>query len=267
MSKTENTSALMGYVEGNIPRDKIDNRGVSQYINLLFQDERKENQPEQVYQFVMEDEGEVGIKPVEPDLPFNGGLKEFFADGSRVLDLGSGVGNATNQLNDIFSESNVSIVGADISIPNTEDSKDEPNLVGADFKNLPFSNNSMNRIMAVETFPRWYGDYPASMRASRDGFGNPEEELYAPDDEGLLELQREKLFERIDKTWEEIHRVAAEGCIFRGTIDRCRNEESHRRQAWKFKYLIENGWEVIIYSEEDSHHTNFIAYLPEKKTD
>jgi len=89
------TSQLMQYVEGVVFRDEIDNRGIPQYINLLFQDESKEHFPTQNYflQFDTNHQPPVIIKPIDKNIaPFFGGLQNFFKKNTTILDLGSGMG-------------------------------------------------------------------------------------------------------------------------------------------------------------------------------
>ena len=251
-------SFLKTLPDQRIFRDKIDNRGLKNYINMLFQDESSERQPEQAYEINLKD-GIFTLLECAKDKVFFGGLKDFFLKGKKILDLGSGVGRATKELNDFFINFGINIFGIDASVP-----EQKADVVGGDFVNLPFSSNSIDRIMAVETFPRWYGDYPSSMRAATNHFASPEDSMYVKGDDDLLELDREKYLQRIRQTWEEIHRIAAPGCIFRGTVEPCREKSDYENIIRKFKFLLENGWRVIVYSEKNPQYTNFIAYLPKQ---
>lgn len=252
---------LRGLSDEDIYRDKIDNRGLKQYINMLFRDESKTRRPEKVFEIKLLGDN-LKLEQHEFKQALFGGLRSFFRTGKKILDLGSGVGKATKELNDLFSNSGIDIIGIDVNIPEVKS-----DIVGADFMNLPFKNNSIDRIMALETFPRWYGDYPTSMRASTKHFFNPESTIYILGDDGLLDINKVSYLKRLEHTWNEINRVAAPGCIFRGTVQTCNSEADYLRIMSRFKPLLQKGWKVIFYSEKNPQFTNFIAYLPVKDAD
>ncbi len=253
---------LTKYTEGTVNRDKIDNRGYAQYINLLFNDEN----PQQLgltMTFELDSEGKLVEKKIDAVEQFAGGLKAFFSKGSKMLDLGSGVGNATQQLQALLAPLDITVVGIDASIP-VRTNQEPANLVGGDFANLPFADKSIDRILACETFPRWYGDYPLSMRAATPHFFSPEEKIYVEDEDGVLDLDKPKYIERIQQTWDEIARIAAPGCIYRGTLPTVRDESDYQYHARKFQPLLEKGWRVVIYSKKNNpQYATFVAYLPD----
>lgn len=155
-----------------------------------------------------------------------GGFENFFADGSMVLDLGSGKGKATREINEQFQDRNLKCVGVDYRY-SQEQPQDSKNLVAGDFKNLPFKNNSFDRVLSVESFPCWL----------------PNEE------------------KTIDKYIAEITRVSRTGTIWRGTLP----TYAGYWDTIKFpintiiRKFVESGWEVVISD------TSFSAKLVSKK--
>jgi ubiquinone/menaquinone biosynthesis C-methylase UbiE len=140
-----------------------------------------------------------------------GGLDNFFVDNSTVLDLGSGKGIAVNEINEQFADRQIKCVGVDYRY--LQEQQTAKNLVAGDFANLPFKDESFDRLLSVESFPCWL----------------PDKEL------------------AIDKYIEEITRVSKIGTIWRGTLP-----EYDEYDTIKFptdsiiRKLVENGWELVI---------------------
>jgi len=88
--------------------------------------------------------------------------------------------------------------------------------------------------------------------------------IYEKAPDGILDLNLIKYRERVKDTWEELHRVAAPGCIIRGTLGAQRTEGDFSSIAQIFKPLVSKGWQIILFSERNSDHSCFAAYLPEK---
>jgi len=141
-----------------------------------------------------------------------GGLDNFFANDSIVLDLGSGKGIAANEINKQFADRQVKCVGVDYRY-SQEQPQNGKNLVAGDFTNLPFEDKSFDRILSVESFPRWL----------------PNEE------------------QTIDRYIEEITRVSKDGTIWRGTLPKYYEYDTIKFPTDSIiKKFVENGWEVVV---------------------
>ena len=156
-----------------------------------------------------------------------GGLDNFFTKGARVLDVGSGTGRAVREINEQFIDKNVNCIGVDARYFK-EDSHD-PNLVAGSLDNLPFKDNSFDRILGVESFPAWL-----------------------PDDE-----------KSIDKNISEITRVSRLGTIWRGTLPHYDENDKIKFSVDQLTdKFVEHGWEVVT-SKQD-HFFARLIYKEEK---
>lgn len=140
-----------------------------------------------------------------------GGFDNFFSNDASALDLGSGKGVALKEINEQFKDRNVKCVGIDyryIQKPQQNSKK----LVAGDFENLPFKDNSFNRILSVESFPCWLPN-------------------------------KEKA---IDQYVSEITRVSQIGTIWRGTLPSYDiGDEIKFPTDVVIGKFVENGWEVV----------------------
>lgn len=154
-----------------------------------------------------------------------GGMDGFFEVGVRILDLGSGMGQITEQIN-IRYRGRVECVGIDYRYL-TEERPERARLVGGEFRNLPFASEKFDRILSVESFPAW--------------------------------LPRK---ENIGKYFKEITRVSKLGTIWRGTlpIERHVPYELPINDFELIGFFLENGWEVVL----DLSSCAFFARLIEK---
>ncbi len=147
-----------------------------------------------------------------------GGFDNFFAENSTVLDLGSGKGIAVNEINNQFKEHGIRCTGIDYRY-SQEQEQTAKNLVGGDFANLPFEDESFDRLLSVESFPCWL-----------------------PDDE-----------QTIDKYIEEITRVSKIGTIWRGTLPKYDEYDTINFPTDVIiKKFVKNGWEVVISGDSFS---------------
>lgn len=150
-----------------------------------------------------------------------GGIKGFFISDSNVLDLGSGSGKAVKEINNEFKTKNIKCVGIDHRYFEKKPD-DAENLFAGDFENLPFDDESFDRILSVESFPCWL-----------------------PNDEKL-----------IDRYIEEITRVSKLGTIWRGTFATYDFED---KVIFSTDQIMEkftkSGWEVF------AHNNSFSAKL------
>lgn len=146
-----------------------------------------------------------------------GGRDNFFADNSTVLDLGSGRGIAVNEINEQFVDRQIKCVGADYRY--LQEQQAVKNLVACDFANLPFKDESFNRVLSVESFPCWL----------------PVEE------------------QTIDKYIEEITRISKIGTIWRGTLPKYNEYDTIKFPTDSIiRKFVENGWEVVVSGDSFS---------------
>ncbi len=140
-----------------------------------------------------------------------GGLDHFFAEHSRILDLGSGKGLAVHEINEQLQERDITCIGIDDRYFN-EKPRDK-NLIAGDFAQLPFEDESFNRMLSVESFPCWL----------------PKEE------------------KTIDTYIEEMTRISQVGTIWRGTLPKYYEDDiiSFSTETIVRK-IVENGWEVLV---------------------
>lgn len=154
-----------------------------------------------------------------------GGLENFFTKNTRILDLGSGKGIAKDEINERFKERGVRCVGVDYRYSREQEHKVK-NLVASDFVNLPFKDESFDRILSVESFPCWL-----------------------PDEE-----------QTIDKYIEEITRVSKTGTIWRGTLPKYDEYDTIKFPTDVIiRKFVESGWEVVVSGDA------FSAKLMSKK--
>lgn len=147
-----------------------------------------------------------------------GGLNSFFSNDSLVLDLGSGRGIATQEINEQYKDKNVKCIGVDYRY-SQEPPHDAKNLVAGDFENLPFKDNAFNRILSVESFPCWL----------------PSEE------------------QAIDRYISEITRVSQIGTIWRGTLPTYEMEDAIKFPTdTLIRKFVESGWEVVVSAQSFS---------------
>lgn len=150
-----------------------------------------------------------------------GGFDNFFSNDSIILDLGSGKGIATEEINTQFKDKNIKCFGVDQRYSQNQPQPNK-NLIACNFANLPFENNSFDRILSIESFPCWL----------------PNEE------------------QTIDKYIEEITRVSKIGTIWRGTLPTYEMEDIIKFSTESLiNKFVENGWEVVVSG------TLFIAKL------
>lgn len=141
-----------------------------------------------------------------------GGYDNFFTDNSQVLDLGSGHGQVVQEINQKYSTNGIKCVGVDYRYMHDKP-ENTSNLVAGDFKNLPFADQSFDRLLSIESFPAW-------MPKDRDLIGT---------------------------YFDEITRVSKQGTIWRGTLPTYDDYEtpfmSNEQLAKEF---TKRGWELVI---------------------
>ena len=155
-----------------------------------------------------------------------GGFNDFFVDNAQILDLGSGKGIAVNEINEQFKKRGINCTGVDYRY-SQEKEQTAKNLVAGDFANLPFKDESFDRILSIESFPCWL----------------PNEE------------------QTIDRYIEEITRVSRAGTIWRGTLPKYDEYDTIKFPTdVVIRKFVENGWEVVVSRD------SFTAKLAFKKS-
>ncbi len=142
-----------------------------------------------------------------------GGEKEFFKPGSIILDIGSGVGGAVEDISKHYPK--VKTVGLDLRYGKEKAAGRRGVHIKGSWEALPFADNSFNRILAYESFPAW-------------GF------------------QKSSSFSQDIKTIKEATRVSQSGTIWRSTIA-AGSKIAGSREAI-LSGMIENGWDVYCHS-------------------
>lgn len=138
-----------------------------------------------------------------------GGLKAFFSEGTSLLDIGSGGGQAVDQMRTKYSQG-MRIQGVDIRYGIDKPSADlKSPYTTASWKHLPYKESSFDRLLSYESFPR----YPFS------GDGDTEQAT---------------------QVFKEITRVAKNGALWRGTLPSMVSG-SHFMDGF-----TQNGWEVYV---------------------
>lgn len=156
-----------------------------------------------------------------------GGQDNFFKEGSRVLDIGAGAGVAVAGLK--MQYPNISFTALEKGYnQNIEPAyKEYGDYVGGDWNNLPFKENSFNRILSVESFPKhaeWIWDF--------------------------------------ERTFRDVTKVSSPGTIWRGTHFGTNYDDNRPMDSdWvteMLRNMTVNGWDVYVSKRI------FIAQLAEK---
>jgi SAM-dependent methyltransferase len=156
-----------------------------------------------------------------------GGLEGFFSKGAVVLDLGSGMGKAVDEINEKYSDRGVKCFGVDYRFHRERPENGRNHLIGGHFRDLPFKDGKFDRILSQESFPAWLP---------------PEQKT-------------------IDRYFQEITRVSREGTIWRGTFPYLESaEEKYIEDIEIIRGFTKNGWEVVF----DVGNRFFIARLTNK---
>ncbi len=156
--------------------------------------------------------------------PF-GGITGFFSENTKILDLGSGKGIAKDQINEKYSGLGVKCVSLDFRyllqgydndkhpFYEMEIPQNSADSVAGEFGNLPFADNTFDRMLSVETFPAWLPKDSAD-------------------------------FERY---FREVTRVCQKGTIWRGTSPTFEDLLPNGYTNFSLQNAFcKNGWEVII---------------------
>ena len=132
---------------------------------------------------------------------------------------------AVNEINEHFKERGITCTGVDYRY--SYEQQTSKNLVAGDFANLPFKDESFNRILSVESFPCWL----------------PNKE------------------ETINKYIEEITRISQIGTIWKGTLPKYDEHDTIKFPTDVIiRKFVENGWEVFVSGD------SFSAKLTLKKS-
>lgn len=152
--------------------------------------------------------------------PLFGGEEEFFREGSNLLDIGSGGGNAVAEISQHFLK--VNVVGLDIrygihppagrkQIP--QGSHNIPQYVAGTWEHFPFADNSFDRIISYFTIPTYLYE------------GNSKKEI-----QNILD---------------ETTRIAKNGALWRSAYS-----SPSPAHPDLFRDLLKRGWDIYTYSEE-----------------
>lgn len=162
-----------------------------------------------------------------PEYTVFGGYDGFFSPKTQILDLGSGHGQVVQEINSKFKDRDISCVGVDYRYVHDRPA-DGINLVGADFKALPFPDKSFNRLLSVESFPAWL-----------------------PKDKTL-----------IDRYLDEITRISEAGTLWRGTLPSSEDDRDIPTVLHEelFSMFVQRGWELVI----DQGNNSFTAKLSQR---
>ncbi|OGF25096.1 hypothetical protein A2303_05740 [Candidatus Falkowbacteria bacterium RIFOXYB2_FULL_47_14] len=161
-----------------------------------------------------------------PEKNLFGGLDGFFEKGAKILDLGSGLGKVTEEINNKYKEKNISCVGLDHRLAYQQPDEKISNLVSGDFGALSFKTDSFNRLLSVESFPAFL---PSTLK-------------------------------KIEEYFQEITRVSRIGTIWRGTFSEEEDIENKEVNFDQLKKLFgKYGWELVV------SNNSFVALLQNKK--
>lgn len=145
-----------------------------------------------------------------PESKIFGGYDVFFQDKSIILDLGSGYGQVTKEINDKYNSKGIKCYGVDYRYKE-EKPPNGSQLVAGHFSTLPFRNDSFDRILSVESFP-----------------------AHLPKDKAS-----------VDKYIREITRVSKEGTIWRGSGTR-NIPRNTQKIPELYDTICRNGWELVV---------------------
>lgn len=154
-----------------------------------------------------------------------GGINQFFDENVHILDLGSGHGKAIQEINETYKKEGIVCDGVDFRYGRKDYPVGSRNLTAGYFGNLPFKDNSFDRLLSMESFPSWL---------PHDGANNIDPS-------------------KIEQYVKEIARVAKEGALWRGTLTE--NTLYHVKE-----YFLKCGWEFYI----DTANNYFAAKLFKK---
>ena len=157
----------------------------------------------------------------------DGGKTGFFKQGSRILDIGSGGGTAVTEINRKYKHKDIKAVGLDIRYTSRQSvkAKGEKRFVGGEWGKMPFADDSFDRLLSYESFPK-YG------------------------------MSRNQSVEDYKKVFKEITRISEVGTIWRGTYGTSFAGDGMPTPA---AVMTSNGWEVYVFPTGD-----FVAVLSNK---
>ncbi|QQS38824.1 class I SAM-dependent methyltransferase [Candidatus Woesebacteria bacterium] len=217
------------------------------YIDSLFLESRTKNKPldnaiRQVLQQQVEsihgpiefyahdsaDVSEPRIVTLKNVNRSTGGFRSFFADGARVLDIGSGAGLAVSEFSMAFPKTDFIGVDNGYTSELVPAYPDYGKFVCADWNNLPFAPNTFTGFLSAESFPKHA--VPIEKHAA---------------------------------TFQQITRIAQPGAVWRGTNqDNLQISFGHKNTNYRREFLDnmhQNGWDVFL-----TNHI-FIAKLTGKQ--
>ena len=249
MATEDNGSAAISQKFGEKREFRSFNRPLSMYEDRLFPDDEgmKEkfiSKPPQPPRFsyahcyspqtiIREVSLVMGVPPEYDDLliseigTIDGGKTGFFKQGSRILDIGSGGGMAVTEINRKYKHKDIKAVGLDIRYTSRQSvkAKGEKRFVGGEWGKMPFADDSFDRLLSYESFPK-YG------------------------------MSRNQSVEDYKKVFKEITRISKVGTIWRGTYGTSLAGGSMPTPA---AVMASNGWEVYVFPTGD-----FVAVLSNK---
>ncbi len=215
---------------GYSPEFSFYNRDLEDYILNLFPDDKYLAETVRLYtpsstqsshKYVPHDVVEAGELG-----KISRGETGFFSDGSIILDIGSGGGNAVRDINKKYHHDNIRCIGVDIRYTIQSPLYNLPfKFVAGEWGKMPFHDNSFNRLLTYESFPR----YALSRTTSKEDYIS---------------------------TFKEITRIAQPETIWRGTLGKWSTDVDELHPAIQ---MVKNGWTVYEYPDEI-----FIATLDEK---
>jgi hypothetical protein len=141
-----------------------------------------------------------------------GGKEDFFSKGTALLDIGAGGGTAVQEMTQAYS--NLQVTALDVRYgeqPPSAPNRSNPTYVCARWNDLPFETDAFDRLISLESFPRYAWSENTSL-------------------------------EDIKRTVKEITRVAKAGALWRGS---CAKDIAGRPKGEYIQNMLqENGWEV-----------------------
>lgn len=157
-----------------------------------------------------------------------GGKEGFFSPGAVILDLGGGMGKPAAEINEAYADKSIKCLSVDYRYhregPTLQKDKSQTELVAGHFRDLPFGDDTFDRVLAIETFPAWLPRYK----------------------------------EDTERYFMEITRVCRNGAIWRGTFaSQIELESKNADEDDVIAGFTKNGWELVI----DRVKNSFMARL------
>jgi hypothetical protein len=194
------------------------NRSYETYLRMLFPDE-EDNEKRGAVKAVSINQGEIvtTYTPLVQAHSLCGGRREFFREGSQILDVGSGGGNALMRMNELYASRGVRVLGIDAAytdfIPEGLNSK---TAVAGNWLDMPFEDNSFDGLLSCESNLKWLGKTGNNV-------------FFTEDDIQVID---------------EVTRVAREGAVWRATFSGLNKLPENKLFI---QNMTERGWKVFFF--------------------